>query len=65
MRYYHVGLEGSREVDIVDADDPETACWKAGWDPVHCVVVDITDNVNRLKQNGDMQDVGPAKRLHG
>lgn len=57
---YHIGLIGTRKVDVVEAETPELACWSAGWVPAACDVVDITQNVRRLRACGDLQDLGPA-----
>ena len=60
MRVYHVGHIGTRRVDVVEAETPEMTCRNAGWEPAKCEVVDITDNVKRLRACGDLKDLGPA-----
>ena len=64
MQVYHVGLIGTRRVDVVEAETPAQACWNAGWEPAACEVIDITDSVRRLKACGDLQDwARPEGRL--
>lgn len=57
-RIYRIGLIGTREVVIEEAETEILACYKAGWDPSWCVVKDITEEVIELKENGDMEITG-------
>jgi len=45
LRTYKLGLIGSKDLTVEQAQDARAACWKAGWDPDKCQVQDITDEL--------------------
>jgi len=53
-RIFKIAKIGTKEVAIEEAETPFLACLKAGWSPEKCEVVDVTEEVIELKDNGDL-----------
>ncbi len=54
QRIYHVSRIGTREVEIKRAETEILAAYACGWDPAWCAVIDITDEVGRLLESGEL-----------
>ena len=54
---YKVGLIGTKEVEIVEAESPELACFVAGWNPPACEVTDITRQIKILRDSGHIEGI--------
>ena len=59
-KIYRIGRIGTKHVTVEEAEDERSACYKAGWAPAWCVVQDITEEVTKLKESGDMEAVKGA-----
>ena len=54
-RIFKIGRIGTKEIRIEEEETPRAACYKAGWAPEWCRVVDITDEMKRLRENGELE----------
>lgn len=65
-RLYRVRRIGTREVGVVEEETEILAAYACGWDPAWCSVVDITEEVERMKRAGEIEYVdncGPVINL--
>ena len=55
MPLFSIGRIGTKDIAIEEAEDEKMACLKAGWLPEWCVVRDITGEVLKLTENGELE----------
>ena len=56
-RIFKLGQIGSRELTVERGRDFREACWSAGYDPDKCEAVDITDDLERAREDGTIYEV--------
>lgn len=63
-RIYKVARIGTKDVTVEEAETPFLAGLKAGWAPELCEAIDITAQVKRLIEIGDLRIVeGPSLEI--
>ena len=56
-RIFKIARIGTKEITIEEAEDARDACWKANWVPEWCEAVDITDDLERAREDGTIYEV--------